>query len=176
MVNSVTKMITQVTREGMLILGRTIDQSINQSTKSYSFKSPLSADASSIFASFSGLGWGRNRKSWQQYHSQNNLSRDHQSTWEKYCKKRNSFNRIFAHLVSILIKDRYQHTLSYYCGRRIRIFRHFSRLQRENLSASGFATSDHRHVDKLTSRPRTQSSEVIVGTHCVHRILVRDKI
>lgn len=97
-------------------------------------------------------------------------------TWEKYCKKRNSFNRIFAHLVSILIKDRYQHTLSYYCGRRIRIFRHFSRLQRENLSASGFATSDHRHVDKLTSRPRTQSSEVIVGTHCVHRILVRDKI
>lgn len=74
MVNSVTKMITQRGKACWYSDERLINQSINQSTKSYSFKSPLSADASSIFASFSGLGWGRNRKSWQQYHSQNNLS------------------------------------------------------------------------------------------------------
>lgn len=75
------------------------------------------------------------------------------------CKGTILFNWIFAHLASILIKDIYQYTLSCYCHRRTPIFRSFFTPRTRKSVCPPLATSDHRHVDKLTSRPRTQASE-----------------
>lgn len=97
---------------------------ISQTIICCSFKSPLSARASAIFVSLPDLGWRKKSKVMTTIIFIKQSFQLH----DKFIQSQLSLllcNWIFTHLVSILIKDINQYTLSCYCRRGIPIFRSF---------------------------------------------------